>query len=170
MIIIIMGVCGCGKTTVGGTLAHRLGIPFIEGDDLHPQANRDKMASSQPLTDDDRWPWLDAIVDKLKHHRQRNDDVVVSCSALKRAYRDRLRCAGPDTAFIHLTGSKAVLRSRLDARRDHFMPPGLLDSQYAALEPPEREENVLTVDTTNNQETIVNCILENLRRPQSTPS
>ncbi len=159
MIIIVMGVCGCGKTTVGTALADRLRARFIEGDDLHPPENRTKMASGQPLTDDDRWPWLDAIAREIGRCCLNGSNAVVSCSALKRTYRDRLRHGDPDATFIYLTGSPETLRARLDARRDHFMPPGLLESQFAALEPPDSDEHVLTVDVSDDPDSLVATIL-----------
>ena len=135
--VVIMGVSGCGKSSVGEGLAVRLGIPYRDGDDLHPPANVEKMRDGTPLTDKDRWPWLDRIAEVLAD----GAPVIVGCSALRRAYRDRLRAsAGGPVRFIHLTGSRALIAGRMAARTGHYMPPGLLDSQFAALEPPGLEE------------------------------
>lgn len=137
-----MGVSGCGKSSVGAGLATRLGIPYRDGDDLHPPANVEKMRAGVPLTDADRWPWLDRVAGVLATQAP----VVVGCSALRRAYRDRLRAgAGGPVRFVHLTGSRDLIASRMSARKGHYMPPSLLDSQFAALEPPGPEE-ALTLD------------------------
>ncbi|MGX5717524.1 gluconokinase [Arthrobacter sp. MAHUQ-56] len=135
--IIIMGVCGCGKSTVGKLLAQELSGHFIDGDDLHPAANIEKMKAGQPLTDQDRSPWLDHIGEHLSTAQE---TTVIACSALRRAYRDRIRAAAPDTTFIHLHGTKELLANRLTARPGHFMPASLLDSQLATLEPLQAEE------------------------------
>jgi gluconokinase len=140
--VVIMGVSGCGKSSVGEGLSARLGIPYRDGDDLHPAANVAKMRAGVPLTDDDRWPWLDRVAQVLA------DDapVIVGCSALRRAYRDRLRAgAGGPVRFIHLTGSRDVIAGRMAARSGHYMPSSLLDSQFAALEPPGPDE-ALAID------------------------
>jgi gluconokinase len=132
--IVVMGVSGSGKTSIGEGLAARLGVPLLEGDQFHPKANIDKMSSGTPLTDEDRWPWLDAIARAI---READGGVIVACSALKRAYRDRLRAgAGRGVVFIFLDGSRETIASRLASRKGHFMPPSLLDSQFATLEPP----------------------------------
>jgi carbohydrate kinase (thermoresistant glucokinase family) len=143
--IVVMGVCGCGKSTVGRLLAATLALPFVEGDELHPQANVDKMASGTPLTDADRAGWLDAIAQRLA---SAHSGVVVSCSALKRRYRDRLRADAPRLRFVHLHGPRALLEQRLAARRGHYMPAALLDSQLQTLEAPAPDERaiVLTID------------------------
>ena len=127
--IVVMGVSASGKSSVGEALAARLGIPYVDADDLHPQSNVDKMAAGVPLTDDDRWPWLDAVAARLAE-----GPVVVACSALKRAYRDRLRASAPDTVFVHLTGDRRVLEERIADREGHFMPASLLQSQLDTLE------------------------------------
>jgi carbohydrate kinase (thermoresistant glucokinase family) len=136
-----MGVSGSGKSTVGAELAARLGVPFVDGDALHPVANVAKMAAGIPLDDADRWPWLDAVGARLAESR-----VVVACSALRRSYRDRLRAAAPDVRFVLLDGSRELLAARTGARLDHFMPPALLDSQLATLERPAPDEHVLVYD------------------------
>jgi gluconokinase len=136
-----MGVSGSGKSTVGAELAARLGVPFVDGDALHPVANVAKMAAGIPLDDADRWPWLDAVGTRLAE-----SPVVVACSALRRSYRDRLRAAAPDVRFVLLDGSRELLAARTGARLDHFMPPALLDSQLATLERPAPDEHVLVYD------------------------
>ncbi|MEU3946919.1 gluconokinase [Streptomyces sp. NPDC029526] len=145
-VVVVMGVSGTGKTTVGTLLADRLGVPYAEADDFHPQANIEKMSAGTPLTDDDRWPWLDAIGDWARGRAGRGG--VVSCSALKRAYRDRLREAAPGLVFLHLTGDRALVADRLAQRKGHFMPTGLLDSQFATLQPLEPDEAGIAVDVT----------------------
>lgn len=146
MIFVMMGPCGCGKTTVGSALATRLGGVFMEGDSYHPEENRAKMSAGEPLTDDDRWPWLDLISTELQTHREVGTTVVLACSALKRSYRDRLRRADPHMLFVLLEGPKDLLLKRLTSRKDHFMPPALLDSQMEALETPGSDETAFTVD------------------------
>ena len=141
--IVIMGVAGCGKSSVGAALSQATGLPYCDGDDLHPPANVAKMRSGTPLTDADRWPWLDLVGAELAQYAP----LMIGCSALKRAYRDRIRSGaqGP-VLFIHLAGSRAVIKARMAARTDHFMPISLLDSQFAALEPPDEGEDHLTID------------------------
>ena len=136
--IVVMGVSGSGKTTVGEALGARFRVPLLEGDQFHPEANIAKMSSGTPLTDEDRWPWLDAIAAAM---RDAPDGVVVTCSSLRRAYRDRLR-EGPcrPVLFVYLNGSRETLAGRLAARKGHFMPASLLDSQLATLEPPTPDE------------------------------
>jgi gluconokinase len=135
--VVIMGVSGCGKSSVGEGVAARLGIPYRDGDDLHPAANVEKMRAGVPLTDDDRWPWLDRVAAVLATEAP----VIVGCSALRRAYRDHLRAgAGGPVRFIHLTGSRDVIAARMALRKGHYMPASLLDSQFAALEPPGPDE------------------------------
>lgn len=129
--VVVMGVAGCGKSTVGSALACLLGVPFVDADALHPPANVARMGAGVPLTDADRAPWLAAVGAEIAG---RADGVVVACSALRRRYRDTLRAAAPGTVFVHLTGTRDVLAARLSARLDPFMPPTLLDSQLATLE------------------------------------
>jgi gluconokinase len=143
MIVVMMGVSGSGKSSVGMALARRMGWPFAEGDDLHPTANRAKMAAGIPLTDEDRAPWLDRIADWV--HAQAGAGGVVSCSALRRAYRDRLRQADPDLRFVLIDPGRAELERRLGQRKGHFMPASLLDSQLATLERPGADEAALTL-------------------------
>ncbi len=148
MIIVVMGVAGCGKTSVGEALAERLGWPFLEGDAFHPQSNKDKMAAGTPLTDEDRWPWLDRIAKDMAAIAGRGKSAIVGCSALKRIYRDRLRGDGDarTVRFVHLAGSLDVHRRRIRERSGHFMPASMLDSQLATLEPPGRDEGAMTID------------------------
>lgn len=135
MIVLLMGVTGSGKTTVGRALAESLGWPFHDGDDFHPAANVAKMAAGIPLTDDDRWPWLDAIAAALAHAGADRGNAVLACSALRQAYRDRLARAG-DVRFVFLKGDPATIAARLAVRSHEYMPPSLLPSQFATLEEP----------------------------------
>jgi gluconokinase len=143
-VLVIMGVSGSGKSTVAGILAGQLGWDLEEGDDLHPPANVAKMAAGIPLTDDDRWPWLDRVASWIVEHTTAGVPGIITCSALKRIYRDRMR--GDNVVFVHLSGSKDEIGKRLAARNDHFMPTSLLDSQIATLEPPGPDEKTLVVD------------------------
>jgi fructuronate reductase len=145
-VFVVMGVSGSGKSTVAAALADELGCDLADGDDLHPPANVAKQAAGQPLTDEDRWPWLDRIAEWLTARVAAGQSGVVACSALKRVYRDRLR--GERVVFVHLRGDHATVAARLDARTDHFMPATLLDSQFATLEPPTPDEQVIDVDIT----------------------
>ena len=160
-ILVVMGVSGCGKTTIAKRLSSNLSIPFIEGDELHPASNIEKMKQSIPLTDIDRWPWLDRLGAALKtEHMKTNQSVVASCSALKKSYRERLKnAANHPILFIYLEGSRATLLKRLHSREDHFMPSSLLDSQLDTLEYPEDDELSLTVSIENSIETMVNEVL-----------
>lgn len=145
-VLVVMGVSGSGKSTVAKPLATRLGWPFQEGDDLHPAANVAKMAAGHPLDDADRAPWLDAIAAWIAAHLRDGTGGVVTCSALRRAYRDRLRQAGPGVTFVYLKGSRTVIGERVAQRRGHFMPAALLDSQFATLEEPASDEHAIVVD------------------------
>lgn len=141
--LVVMGVSGCGKSSVGAALAARLGVPYRDGDDLHPAENVAKMRAGVALTDADRWPWLDRVALVLRAQAP----VTVGCSALRRVYRDRLRAgAGGPVRFLHLTGAPGVIAARMAGRQGHYMPPALLDSQLATLEPPGTEEGALTLD------------------------
>jgi gluconokinase len=148
--VIVLGVSGSGKTTVGQALAERLGVEFIEGDDYHPAANVEKMAVGIPLTDEDRWPWLRALADLVGERHQRDAGTVLACSALRRAYREVLRATVPpaESFVIQLLADEATLRSRLKQRRGHYMPASLLDSQLATLEPLEPDEAGVALDAT----------------------
>jgi carbohydrate kinase (thermoresistant glucokinase family) len=145
---VVMGVSGCGKSTIGAALAHAEQVPFIEGDEFHPDANVAKMASGVPLDDTDRAGWLQTLAEQIGNARAGGTGIVVSCSALKRRYRDLLRQADPDLRFIHLHGSRALIEQRLHTRPGHFMPPALLDSQLRDLEPLEADEAGMTLDIT----------------------
>jgi gluconokinase len=151
-VVVVMGVAGTGKTTIGPLLAARLGVPYAEGDDFHPQANIAKMSAGVPLTDEDRWPWLDAIGDWA--HGRSGLGGVVSSSALKRSYRDRLRATAPGVVFVHLTGDRSLIEDRMSQRQGHFMPTALLDSQFATLQPLEPDELGVAVDVTGSPEEI----------------
>ena len=144
VVLVVMGVSGSGKSRVAGLLAGRLDWDLEEGDDLHPPENIAKMASGRPLTDTDRWPWLARVADWIEKRTDCGRCGVITCSALKRIYRDRLR--REHVIFIHLTGDRDLLAARLAARHGHFMPPALLDSQFTALEPPAPDERAITVD------------------------
>lgn len=142
--IIVMGVSGCGKTTIGDLVARELGVPFLDGDSLHPVENVAKMAAGTPLTDDDRWPWLATVGRELA--AAGDGGMVLACSALRRTYRDAIREQAPDTIFLHLSGSKEVLKARTEGRTGHFMPSALLESQLATLEPLQEDERGVVVD------------------------
>lgn len=159
--IVIMGVAGSGKTTVGTLLAERLGLPFRDADEFHPAANVAKMSSGIPLVDADRWPWLDAIGAALRDSAGRG--LVVTCSALKRIYRDRIRqAAGRPVDFVFLDGPKALLADRIGHRKGHFMPPSLLESQLATLERPAPDEGAFTASIEPPPEQIVATIIAGL--------
>jgi len=159
--IIVMGVSGSGKSSVARRLAERAGHDFIEGDELHPASNVEKMARGIPLEDADRWPWLALIGAEIAGHRQKG--VVITCSALKKAYRDRLRkAAGGPLAFVFLDGSEALLSARMGHRTGHFMPVSLLQSQLATLERPDGEPGVVVVDIDHPLETICDAALSGL--------
>lgn len=142
MHIVVMGVSGSGKSTVGAALAARLGVEFEDGDDLHPPANIAKMSAGIPLTDEDRWPWLDAVGDWLAARPA----GVVACSALRRVYRDRVRAHAPATYVVHLAGTQELIAARQAARPGHFMPASLLGSQFATLEQLDADEAGITLD------------------------
>lgn len=162
--VIVMGVSGCGKSSVGERIAARNGMPFVEGDQLHPAANVEKMAQGIPLTDEDRLPWLDRIGEEIKTALNASRGLVVSCSALKKSYRDRLRqAAGGRLAFVFLEGSRDLLLSRMQARQGHFMPASLLDSQLQTLEPPTGEPGVVTVAIDSALDDMVALACEELR-------
>jgi gluconokinase len=153
---VIMGVSGSGKTTIGAQLARELDIEFVEGDDLHPPENVKRMAAGIPLTDDDRRGWLMAIAARLRAAKRAGVGLVVSCSALKRSYRDLLRSVGDaDVRFVYLAGRRALLAERLAKRRGHFMPPSLLESQLSILEEPSPDERALACDIRDTPDTIV---------------
>lgn len=161
-IVVVMGVSGSGKTTVAGLLAERLGCAFQDGDDLHPRQNVEKMRSGTPLTDADRLPWLQAIAGKVDSWRERGEAGVVTCSSLKRAYRDIIVGGRSDVALVYLKGSKQLIHGRLTARTSHFMPVGLLDSQFATLQEPAEEERPVIVDIGPAPSRIVDEIVRRL--------
>ncbi|MER0244153.1 gluconokinase [Streptomyces sp. HSW2009] len=161
-VVVVMGVSGTGKSTVGESLAALLDVPYAEADDFHPARNIAKMSAGTPLDDADRAPWLDAI--GAWAHGQHRRGGVVSCSALKRSYRDRLRAAAPGIVFLHLTGDRALIAERLRARKGHFMPGALLDSQFADLEPLQADERGVAVDVTPAPAVITQRAIEGLAR------
>lgn len=144
--LVVMGVAGSGKSTVAAVLRDRLGWAAAEGDDFHPAANVAKMSSGTPLTDDDRWPWLDLIAGWTAERDAAGESTIVTCSALRRVYRDRLRTAPGRTVFLHLAGSRDLLAGRMTQRTDHFMPSSLLPSQLEALEPLAADEKGFSID------------------------
>jgi gluconokinase len=165
--LIVMGVSGSGKTTVAERLAGRLGWRFAEGDRLHPPANVEKMRQGIPLTDADRAPWLDRIGEELKSWAEEGKSGVLTCSALKRAYRDRIRSARPDVRFVYLKGSEALIKSRVAARHHEYMPASLLRSQFDTLEEPSPDEPVVTVDAGGSPDAEVAAIIAALGIPVS---
>nr|WP_221308655.1 gluconokinase [Nocardiopsis mwathae] len=165
-----MGVSGSGKSTVARQAAERLGLPFSEADGFHPAENIAKMSAGVPLTDEDRRPWLAALADWIAEHERRAEPTVMACSALRRRYRDVLRTGAPDVRFIHLHGSREVLARRLADRSGHFMPPALLDSQLATLEPLEGGEDGVTLDISSAAEVLVERVVGIIgARPGSVP-
>lgn len=158
-IFVVMGVCGCGKTTVGKMLASALGLEFLEGDQLHSAGNIARMAAGIALTDADRQDWLEALAARIREARVQGRGLVVSCSALKRAYRDILRGGAADLQFIHLRGDPELLATRMASRPGHYMPASLLDSQLATLEPPGPDEHAHTFDAALPADAIVAAVL-----------
>ncbi|MFJ4681523.1 gluconokinase [Kitasatospora sp. NPDC088783] len=163
-VIVVMGVSGVGKTTVARLLADRLDLPYAEADDFHPAANIAKMSAGTPLDDCDRQPWLRALGGWLGERAAAGSGGVVTCSALKRDYRDLLRAACPDAFFLHLSGSHDLVGDRLAHRTGHFMPPALLDSQYAALEPLQPDERGTVLDVGAAPDTLVDRAVAALAR------
>ncbi len=158
-ILVLMGVSGVGKTTTGQRLAKKLGWVFRDADEFHPPENIEKMRAGVPLTDQDRWPWLDAIGDWLDQRLRDGGRAVVTCSALRRAYRERLLHSRPDARLVFLKGSKALIAGRIGRRNGHFMPPALLDSQFCTLEEPRRDERAIVVDVSQTPSRVVAHIL-----------
>lgn len=170
--IIVMGVSGAGKSTVASRLAQRLNRPLVEGDSLHPPQNIAKMSHGIALADEDRLPWLKAIAQRIDEARQAHQPIIVTCSALKRSYRSTLTANHDDVGFVYLKGKKDLIAGRLNRRTDHFMPPQLLDSQFAALQEPAADEPAITIAIDASPDDIVKTIVEKLnleRRPSSRP-
>jgi len=159
--LVVMGVAGCGKSAVGAALAEAMGVPFRDGDDLHPAANIAKMSGGQALTDADRWPWLALVGQALS-----DGPMIIGCSALRRSYREFItKTAAAPVVFVHLQGSRAVIEARMRARHGHFMPPALLNSQFATLEPPGAGENAITVQIDQPLQCVVADIIASLGLP-----
>ena len=163
--LVVMGVSGSGKSTIAEQLAVRLGWRYEDGDKYHPPANVAKMSAGHPLTDEDRWPWLQAIADEIDRTCKQEERAVVACSALKRAYRDILVHGRNDVRIVFLSGTQDLIAARLAARKGHFMPPGLLTSQFKTLEPPQPGERPITVSIDAPVEAIVDDIIRQLRVP-----
>nr|WSY55144.1 gluconokinase [Streptomyces sp. NBC_00886] len=162
-VVVVMGVSGSGKSTVGRQLAQRLMVPFLEADDVHPAANRAKMAAGRPLDDEDRRPWLLSIAEWIREATDAGQGVVVACSALRHEYRDLFRRAGAGAWFLYLALDRATAHRRVAGRVDHFMPGRLVDSQYATLEPLRSDEPGLTVDAVADPQTIVDQAVRAVR-------
>ena len=160
--LIVMGVSGSGKTTIGEKLAARMSWRYEDADTFHPARNVAKMSAGQPLTDEDRWPWLKAIAAEIDRVCAAGDRVVIGCSALRRVYRDMLVHGRDDIRFIYLEGTEALIADRLGQRKGHFMPPGLLTSQFQTLEPPTDDERAVTVSIDAQAEVIVDRIISQL--------
>jgi len=160
--VVVMGVSGCGKSTLGERLAAILGWPFDEGDRFHPPANIEKMSAGLPLEDADRWPWLESLAGRIGDKEAAGTSSLMSCSSLKRAYRDLLRTGAPRVRFVHVYGDQATLTARLAGRKGHFFPPELLASQYAALEPLGPDEDGFVVDVALDTESQVRDSLRGL--------
>lgn len=161
--LIVMGVSGSGKTTIGEQLAARIGWRYEDADTFHPASNVAKMSAGQPLTDEDRWPWLRAIADEIDRAIAAGERVVIGCSALRRVYRDLLVHGRSDIRIVYLDGTQDLIAGRLGARKGHFMPPGLLTSQFRTLEPPAPDEHAVMVSIDATAETIVDDILRQLK-------
>jgi gluconokinase len=155
---VVMGVSGCGKSTIGQALATANGVPFVEGDQFHPPANVAKMSAGVPLNDDDRADWLLALQEQIRAARLRGEGLVISCSSLKRRYRDLLREGDPALRFAHLDGPKELIAARMQARSNHYMPTSLLDSQFRDLEPLQQDEAGITLDIETPPDDLVNQI------------
>ena len=162
--LVVMGVSGSGKSTVADKLAERLGWAFEDGDRFHPASNVAKMSAGQPLTDEDRWPWLQAIAGEIDRVCEAGEHAVIACSALKRVYRDILVHGRRDVRIVFLNGTQPLIASRLAARKGHFMPPDLLASQFRTLEPPDDDERNITISIEASVDAIVDTIVQQLNR------
>jgi gluconokinase len=169
MVLVVMGVSGCGKSTVASSLANALGWTFIEGDAFHPPENVQRMAQGIALTDTDRVLWLDRLAKELAHQSSQGTGVVLACSALKKSYRDVLRRGCPDAFFVHLDGPAELIRQRLSERKGHYMPSSLLQSQFATLEPPVQPELAWRYEVTLAPQAIVDDLLRRLSKGLATP-
>ncbi len=168
--VVLMGVSGCGKSTVGEILAQRSGGAYFDGDDFHPPENVEKMRSAVPLTDDDRKGWFDALGDLLTERKKLEEWTFLACSALRRRYRDQLRQADPKLRFVLLRGSFELIQARMQAREGHYMPASLLRSQFEALEEPDADENVPVVEIDRTPEEIADEVWARLSEPPPTRS
>ena len=170
VIVVVMGVSGCGKTVIGSALAAAVGARFAEGDRFHPPENISRMSAGMPLRDEDRWGWLDAIAAEISDAERNGENLIVACSALKRVYRDRLRLASRHLRFVYLEIDRAMAAARVAARKGHFMPATLTDSQFADLEPPSAAENPIKLDGTATPADLVRQAVSELfaaGRPQT---
>lgn len=163
--VVLMGVSGCGKSTVGDGLAERLGWRFVEGDSLHPPENVAKMAAGQPLDDADRAGWLATLADLLEGAQTQGQGLVISCSALKRSYRERLRDGDPQALFVHLSGSRELIAQRIARRTHRYMPASLLESQFATLQPPGADEQALALDVRLPPSALIEAVAQHLQAP-----
>ena len=162
VVLVLMGVSGCGKSTVAALLAGRLDWPFEEGDDLHPKANRDKMAAGHPLTDADRWPWLEKVACWVEERLDAGQNGLITCSSLKRSYRDVINRRGSGVVFVYLAGSRETIGARLTTRQGHYMPASLLDSQFADLEEPGPDEPEIRVEAGPPAREVARHVIETL--------
>ena len=161
--VVMMGVSGCGKSTVGEGLAAQLGWRFVEGDSLHPAENVAKMAAGQPLGDQDRAGWLESLSARLAQARSAGQGLVISCSALKRSYRERLRGGDPQVLFVHLSGSRELIAQRVASRKHRYMPASLLESQFATLQPPSADEQALALDVRLPPSVLIEAVAQHLQ-------
>jgi gluconokinase len=168
IVLVLMGVSGCGKSTVAALLAGELDWPFEEGDSLHPQANIDKMAAGHALDDEDRWPWLEKVAEWVEECLDEGRSGIITCSSLKRSYRDIINRRGHGVEFVYLAGSKELISERLAARHGHFMPSSLLDSQFATLEEPTADEPSIRVEVGPAAHVIADQIREMLQLDSTT--
>ena len=173
VVLVIMGVSGSGKSTIAALLAERLGWAFEEGDSLHPTANVEKMAAGSPLTDEDRWPWLAKVADWIDGRLDTGENGIITCSALKRSYRNVLNRRGSGVEFVYLAVNRVELEERVEHRPGHFMPASLLDSQLETLEPPALSEPAIEVDASTDPQLVVDRIMRQLGlkpKPLETPT